>query len=338
MQIGREPRCFVGKECQAAACIRLAAVVSLWKRKGNEEMEMNWITQPIQIEDDFDLDKILDSGQCFRPCRVQSGEYRFITGSQLLYLRPLGEGEYQAKCAPGEWERTWRPYFDLERSYGSLRRRWAGQAGFAQQALDYGQGIRVLQQDPWEILITFILSQRKSIPAIRTGVELLAERFGQVVDTGTERVSLFPSPAQLAAAAESDLREDTGTERVSLFPSPAQLAAAAESDLRDCGLGYRTRYIQHAAQAVASGELDLKSLALLPDETLLAKLMEMDGVGKKVANCVALFGYGRTALAPIDVWIARLIQEDFDGQDPFPQYGAEAGILQQYFFYYKRNG
>ena len=273
---------------------------------------MNWITQPIQIEDDFDLDKILDSGQCFRPCRVQSGEYRFITGSQLLYLRPLGEGEYQAKCAPGEWERTWRPYFDLERSYGSLRRRWAGQAGFAQQALDYGQGIRVLQQDPWEMLITFILSQRKSIPAIRTGVELLAERFGQVVDTGTERVSLFPSPAQLAAAAESDLR--------------------------DCGLGYRTRYIQHAAQAVASGALDLKSLALLPDETLLAKLMEMDGVGKKVANCVALFGYGRTALAPIDVWIARLIQEDFDGQDPFPQYGAEAGILQQYFFYYKRNG
>lgn len=312
MQTGREPRCFLGKECQAAACIRLAAVVSLWKRKGNEEMEMNWITQPIQIVDDFDLDKILDSGQCFRPCRVQSGEYRFITGSQLLYLRPLGEGEYQAKCAPGEWERTWRPYFDLERSYGSLRRRWAGQAGFAQQALDYGQGIRVLQQDPWEMLITFILSQRKSIPAIRTGVELLAERFGQVVDTGTERVSLFPSPAQLAAAAESDLR--------------------------DCGLGYRTRYIQHAAQAVVSGALDLKSLALLPDETLLAKLMEMDGVGKKVANCVALFGYGRTALAPIDVWIARLIQEDFDGQDPFPQYGAEAGILQQYFFYYKRNG
>lgn len=142
-------------------------------------MEMNWITQPIQIEDDFDLDKILDSGQCFRPCRVQSGEYRFITGSQLLYLRPLGEGEYQAKCAPGEWERTWRPYFDLERSYGSLRRRWAGQAGFAQQALDYGQGIRVLQQDPWEMLITFILSQRKSIPAIRTGVELLAERSGR---------------------------------------------------------------------------------------------------------------------------------------------------------------
>lgn len=312
MQTGREPRCFLGKECQAAACIRLAAVVSLWKRKGNVEMEMNWITQPIQIEDDFDLDKILDSGQCFRPCRVQSGEYRFITGSQLLYLRPLGEGEYQAKCAPGEWERTWRPYFDLERSYGSLRRRWAGQAGFAQRALDYGQGIRVLRQDPWEMLITFILSQRKSIPAIRTGVELLAERFGQVVDTGTERVSLFPSPAQLAAAAESDLR--------------------------DCGLGYRTRYIQHAAQAVASGALDLKSLALLPDETLLAKLMEMDGVGKKVANCVALFGYGRTALAPIDVWIARLIQEDFDGQDPFPQYGAEAGILQQYFFYYKRNG
>lgn len=275
-------------------------------------MELRWTTQPIGIEDDFDLDKILDSGQCFRPCRVQGGAYRFITGSQLLYLRPLSGGGYQARCAPGAWETVWRPYFDLDRSYRSLRQRWAGEEGFARQALEYGRGIRVLRQDPWEMLITFILSQRKSIPAIRTGVELLAERFGPQVDTGEEIVHLFPSPAQLAAAPEQALR--------------------------DCGLGYRTRYIQHTAQAVAGGGLDLAALADLPDELLLARLMEMEGVGKKVANCVALFGYGRTALAPVDVWIARLIQEDFAGQDPFPRYGTEAGILQQYFFYYKRNG
>lgn len=278
-------------------------------------MERNWTQQQVQIEDDFDLDKILNSGQCFRPCRVPGGAYRFITGSQLLYLRPLGGGGYQARCAPGAWERVWRPYFDLDRSYRALRQRWAGEGGFARQALEYGAGIRVLRQDPWEMLITFILSQRKSIPAIRTGVELLAERFGSAVE-----------PAEAEEGA------------VHRFPTADQLAAVPEQALRDCGLGYRTRYVQHAAQAAASGQLDLDALAALPDEALLAKLMELDGVGKKVANCVALFGYGRTALAPVDVWIARLIQEDFAGQDPFPRYGAEAGLMQQYFFYYKRNG
>lgn len=161
------------------------------------------------------------------------------------------------------------------------------------------------------MLITFLISQRKSIPAIRTAVERLARCCGEPLN------------------AEDD--------EVFLFPTPQQLCGLSGAQLMGCGLGYRTRYIQNAAAQASSGTLDLSALAALPDDALFSRLLELDGVGKKVANCVCLFGYGRTAMAPIDVWIQRLIDEEFGGCDPFPSYGQQAGIVQQYLFYYKRS-
>ena len=161
------------------------------------------------------------------------------------------------------------------------------------------------------MLITFLISQRKSIPAIRTAVEHLARCCGEPL------------------SAEGD--------EVFLFPTPQQLCGLSEAQLMGCGLGYRTRYIQNAAAQASSGALDLGALAALPDDVLFSRLLELDGVGKKVANCVCLFGYGRTAMAPIDVWIQRLIDEEFGGRDPFPSYDQQAGIVQQYLFYYKRS-
>ena len=160
--------------------------------------------------------------------------------------------------------------------------------------------------------VSFIISQRKSIPAIRRAVELLSERFGERLGSDSE------GP-------------------VYAFPTAEALCCAGEQALQECGLGYRTRYVLHAAQQAAEGTLDLKKLASLPDEALFARLMELDGVGKKVANCVCLFGYGRVGRVPVDVWIERLIRDEFAGQDPFPQFGLEAGIVQQYLFFYKRS-
>ena len=172
--------------------------------------------------------------------------------------------------------------------------------------------IQQLRQDEWEMLVSFIISQRKSIPAIRRAVELLSERFGERLGSDSE------GP-------------------VYAFPTAEALCCAGEQALQECGLGYRTRYVLHAAQQAAEGTLDLKKLASLPDEALFARLMELDGVGKKVANCVCLFGYGRVGRVPVDVWIERLIRDEFAGQDPFPQFGLEAGIVQQYLFFYKRS-
>ena len=251
--------------------------------------------QRVTIQDDFDLDKILESGQCFRPRKLADGRCRFVSGKALLYLTPLGCGQYDAAWYGAGWD-VWAGYFDLGRSYAALRQSLAGQSAYLDAALAFGQGIRVLRQDPWEMLVTFIISQRKSIPAIRTAVEQLARCCGEPL------------------CAEGD--------EVFLFPTPEQLCGLTEAQLTGCGLGYRTRYIQHAAAQAAAHTLDLDALA---------------GVGTQVANCVGLFGYGRTAMAPIDVWIQRLIDEEFGGRDPFPAYGQQAGIVQQYLFYYKRS-
>ena len=266
--------------------------------------------QLVAIQDDFDLDKIIESGQCFRPQKLSDGRYRFLSGSALLYLTPLGDGQYDAAWYGSDRE-YWADYFDSGRNYAALRCSLAGQSSYLDKSLDFGQGIRILHQDPWEMLITFLISQRKSIPAIRTAVEHLARCCGEPL------------------SAEGD--------EVFLFPTPQQLCGLSEAQLMGCGLGYRTRYIQNAAAQASSGTLDLGALAALPDDALFSRLLELDGVGKKVANCVCLFGYGRTAMAPIDVWIQRLIDEEFGGRDPFPSYDQQAGIVQQYLFYYKRS-
>ena len=266
--------------------------------------------QLVAIQDDFDLDKIIESGQCFRPQKLSDGRYRFLSGSALLYLTPLGDEQYDAAWYGSDRE-YWADYFDLGRNYAALRCSLAGQSSYLDKSLDFGQGIRILHQDPWEMLITFLISQRKSIPAIRTAVEHLARCCGEPL------------------SAEGD--------KVFLFPTPQQLCGLSEAQLMGCGLGYRTRYIQNAAAQASSGALDLGALAALPDDVLFSRLLELDGVGKKVANCVCLFGYGRTAMAPIDVWIQRLIDEEFGGHDPFPSYDQQAGIVQQYLFYYKRS-
>ncbi len=246
--------------------------------------------QLVAIQDDFDLDKIIESGQCFRPQKLSDGRYRFLSGGALLYLTPLGDGQYDAAWYGSDRE-YWADYFDLGRNYAALRCSLAGQSSYLDKSLDFGQGIRILHQDPWEMLITFLISQRKSIPAIRTAVEHLARCCGEPL------------------SAEGD--------EVFLFPTPQQLCGLSEAQLMGCGLGYRTRYIQNAAAQASSGTLDLGALAALPDDALFSRLLELDGVGKKVANCVCLFGYGRTAMAPIDVWIQRLIDEEFGGRTLF---------------------
>lgn len=200
-----------------------------------------------------------------------TGRCRFVSGKALLYLTPLGCGQYDAAWYGADWD-VWAGYFDLGRSYAALRQSLAGQSAYLDAALAFGQGIRVLRQDPWEMLVTFIISQRKSIPAIRTAVEQLARCCGD------------------SLCAEGD--------EVFLFPTPEQLCGLTEAQLTGCGLGYRTRYIQHAAAQAAARTLDLNALAVLPDNALFSRLLTLDGVGKKVANCVCLFGYGRTAMAP----------------------------------------
>ena len=307
----------------------------------------------IGIEDDFSLEKMADCGQCFRAVCLSDGSYRFISRDKVLNIREQGSHQFQVSCSEEEWDEFWRDYFDLSRTYKRIRedlllqlsgerttpfgqtsrgmserdaatetarRQGSIDPGerciqgldvgsdaairFLTQAERAGRGLRILRQDPWEMLITFIISQRKNIPAIRLAVEKLAMLYGHPVN-----------------------------EMLFTFPTPEELGRASEADLRAAGLGYRAPYVKDAADKVLSGALDLEAMGKLGDEALFEKLISVKGVGKKVANCICLFGFGRTSRAPVDVWIERAITL-CGGVDPFPAFGEYAGIMQQYAFYY----
>ena len=275
---------------------------------------MNNNKKNIQIDDDLNLAIIADSGQAFRIKLLKNGYYEFITGAEILYIKP-GDGDiFNISCTDEKWNDVWKPYFDFGRNYSAIRAEAKGKLKFIDEAMDFGKGIRILKQDAFEMLITFIISQRKSIPAITTSVQRLCERFGEVIEDHT------------------GLSEGT----VYAFPTPEALAAAGEKELSECGLGYRMPYVSGAARAVAEGSIDLGALYELSDEELFEKLLSIRGVGKKVANCICLFAYARVGMVPIDVWIARAIENECGGKSPFELYGENAGIIQQYVFYYER--
>lgn len=264
----------------------------------------------ITIQDDFDLDKIAFCGQCFRAKKFDDGMFRFIKGEEVLYIKREGQENFLISCDKEKWDFIWHPYFDLSRNYKSLRTKEDYREGFLAKAIDCGRGLRILRQDKWEMLITFIISQRKSIPAIAGSVEKLCEKYGKIIKTEYETLYSFPDSKALAGAYKEDLSK--------------------------CSLGYRTDYIMDAAKKVDSGEIDLTAIEKCSDEELFETLLTIRGVGKKVANCVLLFGYSRTARAPVDVWISRAIETEFQGVNPFSNYGDDAGIIQQYIFYYEK--
>ena len=271
---------------------------------GNEELGME-----IRIADDFDLKKIVDSGQCFRPKEIEAGVFRFIVGENILHLRERGDQTFEADCSEETWESVWKNYFDLDTNYADIRRdikNFAAGKPYEKillDATDFGRGIRILKQEPFEMLISFIISQRKNIPSIRSSVEKICARFGRRVG----EVNLFP-------------RLEDFTE-----------------DLTGLGLAYRKDYIRDALNKISGGEINLTALKNFSDEELVESLKKIRGVGDKVANCVALFAYHRVDRAPVDVWIKRAIDEDFGGENIFDAFGKNAGILQQYIFYHKRN-
>ncbi|MCR4787515.1 MAG: DNA-3-methyladenine glycosylase 2 family protein [Lachnospiraceae bacterium] len=271
----------------------------------------------ITVKDDLDLYKITNSGQCFRACEISPGLYRFITGRNILYIKDISGEEYELSCSKKEWDGIWKHYFDIETDYSSIRAGIPAKDKFLKECADAGCGIRILNQDKWEMLISFIISQRKSIPAIRSCIEKLCERFGEKLESlGDGSCGDIPETGSLCA-----------------FPTPKALLTSSEKELGECGLGYRTPFIKDAAERVCSGKLDLDALDGFSDEELFVTLKTVKGVGDKVANCVMLFGYHRIGRAPVDTWIYKVIDQKYNGRNPFGDYGIYAGIMQQYMFY-----
>ena len=291
----------------------------------NAEQQSAWYRLRLP---DFSPAAIAESGQCFRMfADTEPKSYWLIAHGKLLKIREVASEEYAFSCSVDEFERVWKDYFDLNKNYSEYRAIVPAEDQYLQRAMRYGKGIRILRQEPFEALISFIISQRRSVPAIRTAVAKLSAAFGTPLAppcTGASEPAAATATACSAAGAP-----------FYAFPTAEQLAAADLEQLAACGLGYRTGFVSACARSVAEGSLDLEGLARISTPDLIAALMELRGVGIKVASCAALFGYHRLDAAPVDVWMARVIQHVYGGEFP-PAYAECAGVLQQYLFYYAR--
>ena len=237
-----------------------------------------------------------------------------IRGEYCVYMEETGEGEYRLDCTEEEFQTVWRQYLDLDLDYRKVRKRVKKRKDpFLADACEKEKGIRILRQDPWEMLVSFIISQNKNIPAIKKSIEMLSEMAGE---------------------KKADRRGET----YYAFPTPERIAGLSGQELSDCRFGYRCKYVSAAASAVLSGSLELGRLTAAGDEEALAALKGIYGVGTKVANCVLLFGLHHLNAFPVDVWIKKILEEQYPGGYPYEEYSPWNGIYQQYMFAYYRNG
>ena len=260
------------------------------------------------ISGNFNLKDISVSGQCFRLSEIEDGVFSLVKGDRLLFISQHGD-KTTFHCTKPEYEKIWRNYFDLDTDYEAIIKKIPQEDKYLRAAAKYGQGIRILNQDPWETLITFIISQRKNMPAIRSCVEQLSRKFGNTISAMSETVHTFPNPETLASASLEELKM--------------------------CSLGYRAEYISDTARKVASGTVDLDALRKLETSELLEALKGFYGVGDKVANCILLFAYHRLNAFPIDVWIRRILDREYGGSFDTSPYKGCAGVIQQYMFFYE---
>jgi len=269
--------------------------------------------EKICIEDceDFSPAEIFDCGQAFRWNECESGGYIGIAfGIPARVQKSCGHAYIES--LPGSYEKVWRRYFDMDRDYSALRKEISREK-VLEKACDFGRGIRILRQEPWEALCSFIISQCNNIPRIKGIVEKLCLLCGDEVEFLGRKFFTFPTADTVARLSMKEL-----------------------DGLRS---GYRAAYISEAAKGVANGSINLAEIEALPTDKAKAELMKIEGVGEKVASCTLLFGLGKLDAFPVDVWMKRAIVQFF-GEEKFDyrRFGDLAGLAQQYMFHYMRNG
>ena len=257
--------------------------------------------------ENFDLAMTLDCGQAFRFKQSRDGSWTGVAGGRILDLFQDENEIIIRNMGKDEFEGRFKDYFDLSRDYKKIIDDISDNEILA-SASEFGKGIRILNQEPFETLCSFIISQNNNIPRIKGIIERLTKKYGKRL---------------------SDEYYD--------FPASDTLARLNVEDLSDIRMGFRAKYIIDAAQKVYSGEVDLKSLYEKDYETAKSELMKIKGVGPKVADCTLLFSLKHFSAFPTDVWIKRAMATLFpDGlPEKYKQYG---GIIQQYIFYYARSG
>ncbi len=261
--------------------------------------------------------KTFDCGQSFRfdPVSRFGNECEFggvAFGKYVVFAQNHDTEIYVYGATKNDFEKIWAHYLALDIDYEAIDSQIIStvDSAHAKLATEYSRGIRILRQEPWEALCSFIISQNNNIPRIKKIIAEISKKYGDVVDFDGQAYNAFPS-------AES-------------------LFLAGEAEIFALKTGFRAKYIHDAASKVSNGEISLDKVMESSFEDALALLSKIKGVGPKVASCALLFGFGKTEAFPIDVWIKRSLDAHFGGNLDVEALGGSAGIFQQYLFYYER--
>lgn len=253
----------------------------------------------------LDLAQTLDCGQSFRwsPCK---GGFCGVANRKSVVMRMCDNTLYIDNATVDDFNKIWRNYLDLDLDYGKIKDEISSIHPVLKEASTYAPGIRILQQEPYEALCTFIISQNNNIKRIKGIVQRLCENFGDMLDDGEYA-----------------------------FPTAEKMAKLKEEDLAPLRAGFRNRYLIDGAKKVYSGEVNLEKCRTLSYEEAQKELMKITGVGIKVADCTLLFGLHRIEAFPLDVWMKRAMAKLFPTMTA-NDFGKYAGIAQQYIFHYSR--
>ncbi len=283
-------------------------------------MKARAVGADIIIEDcsEFDIAHTFECGQCFRFNRCKDKTYEGVHGKHALKIGQIGDKVMLYNTSIEEYEKVWKKYFDISRDYASLQRELSRDDAVLESAINEGRGIRILLQDAFETIISFIISANNNIPRIKLIIERLCETYGEKIEAYGRIFYTFPSAKTLSRLTTEDL---------------APIKA-----------GFRDKYILDAAKKVHSGEIDIEKIYGMEYEDAKNELKKIKGVGEKVANCILLFGFGKQNAFPVDVWVKRILEYyykdkyDISDANEFAKrhFGSLGGFAQQYLFYYAR--
>lgn len=256
----------------------------------------------------FSLKKICLSGQCFRFYELVKGKYCVVAFGQYLEIEQ-NDNEVIFYCSEKEYNDIWKEYFDLDTDYKKYLNSVDTTDEYLNKAIQFGEGIRILKQDVWEMIISFIVSQQNNIKRIQKIIELLCQNFGEMKYT------------------------QQGTAYYT-FPSIECLSKVTEQDLKHCNLGYRAKYVLKTTNDLFQNPSIIENLKKMNYIESKKELMKLYGIGEKVADCICLFSLHHLNAFPIDTHIKSVLQSQYQYGFPFDLYAGYEGVIQQYIFYY----